>query len=159
LHKINKNIKTAKSGEDKDDDKLISMFMRLPRSILRFALRLIEWYDFYFDTPKFLRGIDPLRCSVYVANLGSVGIEAPYHHLFEWGTCSVFIAIGKIKLMPYVNDDGSVTSRKMVEIKLSLDERIADGFYFARSVDLFEHYMKNPKLLEEVGISSEEAMA
>ena len=52
-------------------------------------------WDFYVDTPSFLRGIDPLRCSAYVANLGSVGLGAAYHHLFEWGTCSLFVTIGQ----------------------------------------------------------------
>jgi len=146
--KITGGIQSAKEGAAKEDDKLISIFMRLPRCVLRTFLRMIEWYDFYFDTPKFLRDVDPLRCSAFIANLGSVGIEAPYHHLYEWGTCSLFVAVGRVKPTPYVTEDGAVAAQKMVEIKMSLDERIADGFYFARSLDLFKHYIQNPQLLE-----------
>jgi pyruvate/2-oxoglutarate dehydrogenase complex dihydrolipoamide acyltransferase (E2) component len=145
--KIIGGIRSAKEGAVKEDDKLISAFMRLPRCVLRALLRIIEWYDFYFDTPKLLRGVDPLRCSAFVANLGSVGIEAPYHHLYEWGTCSIFMAVGRIKPTPYVTEAGTVEAQNMVEIKISLDERIADGFYFARSLDIFKHYIQNPNLL------------
>jgi hypothetical protein len=148
VEKITGGIRLAKKGAVKEDDKVVAMFMSLPRCVLRALIRMIEWYDFYFDTPKFLRGVDPLRCSAFVANLGSVGIEAPYHHLYEWGTCSMFVAVGKIKPMPYVTEQGTVAAQRMVELKMSLDERIADGFYCARSLDIFKNYMENPQLLE-----------
>jgi hypothetical protein len=148
LGKISGSIRSAKEGADKDDDKLVSAVMRMPRFFLRAFVRTLEWVDFYFDTPKFLRGVDPMRCSAFVANLGSVGIEAPYHHLYEWGTCSMFVAIGRIKPTPYVTDDGTVAAKRMVEIKVSMDERIADGFYCARSLELLRHYLSDPALPE-----------
>lgn len=150
IKKISGNIKKAKTGEEKEDDKVISTFMRLPRGLLRFAVKMLSIYDFYIDTPKFLRGgVDPLRCSAYVANLGSVGIEAPFHHLFEWGTCSLFLTIGIAKPEPVLNEDGSVNVRRKVELKVSLDERIADGYYFARALDRFVEYLNDPQLLKD----------
>ena len=56
LKKIRANIASAKSGAQKNDDDIISTFVRLPRFMLRAAVRLLEWYDFYFDKPGFLRG-------------------------------------------------------------------------------------------------------
>jgi len=151
LRKIRRSISSAKSGTKKEDDAIISRFVRLPRCLLRAAVKLLQWYDFYFDTPGFLReGNDPLRCSAFVANLGSVGIEAPFHHLYEWGTCSLFVAIGKIKPTVCAGKDGKPEVRRMVEVKVTLDERIADGFYFARSLDLFMEYIQNPRLLEDI---------
>lgn len=58
----------------------------MPRFAIRAVIKAMELWDFYVDTPKFIRGIDPMRASVMVANLGSVGMGAAYHHLFEWGT-------------------------------------------------------------------------
>ena len=151
LQKIRGEIKVAKSGAEKEDDKIISILMRMPRLILRFVVKMLDVYDFYIDTPKFMRyGVDPLRCSAYVANLGSVGIDAPYHHLFEWGTCSMFMAIGIIKNEPVINENCEITMRRMVEFKVSLDERISDGYYFARALDRFKEYFANPQLLEEI---------
>ena len=150
IDKLKKDIKTAKSGEVKDDDALFRTVMKLPRFMLRIFFGILNWLDFYFEMPKVLADFDPLRCSAYVANLGSIGIEAPFHHLYEWGTCSVFIAIGKIRYMPVALEDGSLVSKKMVEVKVTLDERIADGFYFARSLELMEKYINNPESIENM---------
>ena len=135
---MKRDIKIAKSDEVKDDDAFVNTIMKMPRFMMRIFFGILRWLDFYFNMPKALADIDPLRCSVYIANLGSIGIEAPFHHLYEWGTCSVFIAIGKIRYMPVALEDGTLVSRKMVEVKVTLDERIADGFYFARSLELME---------------------
>jgi chloramphenicol O-acetyltransferase len=151
ISKLGRDIKTAKSeNAKKDDDKIIETLMKLPRFILRLFFAFLRWMDFYFDMPRALADVDPMRCSVYVANLGSIGIEAPFHHLYEWGNCSMFVAIGKIGYKPVALEDGTLTARKMVEVKVTLDERIADGYYFARSLELMESYLKNPECLENM---------
>ncbi|MDR2930679.1 MAG: hypothetical protein LBV06_07245 [Propionibacteriaceae bacterium] len=151
LSKLKGEITTARREDsDKQDDKLVALFLKLPRGLLQFAVKLLEWYDFYVDTPGFLRGIDPLRCSAYVANVGSVGLGAPYHHLFEWGTCSLFVCIGKVTPTVVVGDDGAPTVRRCAEIRITLDERIADGFYDAKALELFHRYMDDPSLLEQI---------
>lgn len=151
INKLKRDIKVAKSDEvKKDDDKVIETLMKLPRFMLRLLFAFLRWMDFYFNMPKMFADVDPLRCSAYIANLGSIGIQAPFHHLFEWGNCSMFIAIGKIGYMPVAQQDGTLTSRKMVEVKVTLDERIADGFYFARSLELIEEYLKNPESIESL---------
>jgi hypothetical protein len=154
LAKMRGEILSAKRGDEKEDDKLISLFLRLPRGLLRFAIKALELYDFYFDTPGFLRGIDPLRASVYLANVGSVGLGAPYHHLFEWGTCSLFVSIGKIEPTVCVGEDGQPTVRRTAKLRIALDERIADGYYDARSLELMEEYLSNPSLLENLDPTS-----
>ncbi len=144
LQKIRGEIKVAKSGEQKDDDALVGLFLRLPRGVLRFAVKALDLWDFYVDTPGFLRGIDPLRCSAYIANLGSVGMGAAYHHLFEWGTCSLFVTIGQVKPTVVVGPDGNPAVRRTMELKIALDERIADGYYDARALELFDSYLNEP---------------
>lgn len=148
LQKVRGEIRVAKSGDDKAEEGLIDLFMRLPRGVLRVAVKLLEWWDFYLDTPGFLRGIDPLRCSAYIANLGSVGLGASYHHLFEWGTCSLFVTIGQVKPTVCVGDDGTPAVKRMVELRIALDERIADGYYDARALDLLAVYLADPTQLE-----------
>jgi pyruvate/2-oxoglutarate dehydrogenase complex dihydrolipoamide acyltransferase (E2) component len=150
IDKMKRDIKVAKSDEIKDDDATIRVIMKMPRFMIRAFFAILRWMDFYFNMPKALADIDPLRCSVYISNLGSIGIEAPFHHLYEWGNCSMFIAIGKIRYMPAALEDGTLVSKKMVEIKVSVDERIADGFYFARSLELMESYLKDPESLENL---------
>ncbi|MGC4153056.1 MAG: 2-oxo acid dehydrogenase subunit E2 [Propionicimonas sp.] len=151
LSKIRGEIRTVKTGDQTADEGLIDLFLRLPRGLLRVAVKLLSIWDFYVDTPGFLRGVDPLRCSAYVANLGSVGMGAAYHHLFEWGTCSLFVTIGQIKPTVVVGEDGSPTVRRTLELKIALDERIADGYYDARALELFDAYLNDPAQLREIG--------
>ncbi|HEY3546699.1 MAG TPA: 2-oxo acid dehydrogenase subunit E2 [Propionicimonas sp.] len=150
LAKLRGEIRTAKSGEEKSDDKLLDLFLHLPRALLQAAINLLGLWDFYVDTPSFLRGIDPLRCSAYVANLGSVGLGAAYHHLFEWGTCSLFVTIGKVQPTVVVGEDGQPTVRRTMELKIALDERIADGYYDARALELFDTYLNDPTQLQRI---------
>jgi hypothetical protein len=150
LAKLRGEIRSAKSGEDKTDDKLLDLFLHLPRGLLQAAINLLGLWDFYVDTPSFLRGIDPLRCSAYVANLGSVGLGAAYHHLFEWGTCSLFVTIGKVKPTVVVGEDGQPTVRRTLELKIALDERIADGYYDARALELFDTFLNDPTQLQRI---------
>ncbi|MCL1983593.1 MAG: 2-oxo acid dehydrogenase subunit E2 [Clostridiales bacterium] len=147
-------ISEAKEGAEKDDDAVISLLIKLPGFVLRAVVNILTWLEFHMCFPKSLEKIDPLHCSAFVANLGSVGIEAPFHHLYEWGTCSLFVAIGKIgkKLVP--DESGAPAVRNMVEVKVTLDERIADGYYFARSLDIFKSYVENPETLFESSIQS-----
>ena len=150
LAKIRGEIRVAKSGEHKDDDALIGTFLKLPRGVLRLAVSALSAWDFFFDTPGFLRDIDPLRCSAYIANLGSVGMGAAYHHLFEWGTCSLFVTIGQVKPTVVVGADGQPTVRRTMELKIALDERIADGYYDARALELFDDYLNDPAQLMQL---------
>ena len=150
LSKIRGEIRTVKTGDQTADEGLIDLFLRLPRGLLRVAVKLLSIWDFYVDTPGFLRGVDPLRCSAYVANLGSVGMGAAYHHLFEWGTCSLFVTIGQIKPTVVVGEDGSPTVRRTLELKIALDERIADGYYDARALELFDTYLNDPAQLGRI---------
>lgn len=149
LSKLRGEIHTVKTGEQTADEGLIDLFLRLPRGLLRVAVKLLGVWDFYVDTPGFLRGVDPLRCSAYIANLGSVGMGAAYHHLFEWGTCSLFVTIGQIKPTVVVGEDGTPAVRQTLELKIALDERIADGYYDARALELFDDYLNDPAKLRE----------
>lgn len=150
LRKIRGEIKVAKGGEEKSDEELISLFMRLPRGVLRVAIKLLEWWDFYVDTPGFLRGIDPMRCSAMVANLGSVGMGAAYHHLFEWGTCSLFITIGQVRPAVCVGDDGRPAVKQMAELRIAFDERVADGYQDARALERLADYLADPAQLRRL---------
>jgi len=147
ISKITGNIAEAREGTEKSDDKLIGILIKLPGFLLRFIVNVLTWMDFHLILPKLIEKIDPLHCSAFVANLGSVGIEAPFHHLYEWGTCSIFVAIGKVGDKLILDESGAPAARKMVEVKVTLDGRIADGYYFARALDIYKGYIENPETL------------
>lgn len=99
--------------------------------------------------PKSVTEGDPFYGSVYLSNLGSIKLGAGYHHLTNWGTCSVFCTIGQAKKRPFYDDDGTVHMKPSVDIGLTIDERIADGYYYSRTVQLLKKLLENPELLEK----------
>jgi hypothetical protein len=151
LAQMNRDVEAARRGEDKDDDKLFRFFLGMPRFLLRAAVAFLNWCDFHLVFPKDIEALDPLHCSVFLSNLGSVGIDAPFHHLYEWGNCSLFVCVGKIGKRVAVLDDGTVGVKTMCDFKITLDERIADGYYFARTFELFRRYLEHPETIMEAG--------
>lgn len=137
--KLQGEIGLAKKGEDDSSDFLDSL-TKGPH----FVLKLFKWvisfllkFDFF---PESLSAIDPMQASVFAANLGSLNLDtAPYHHLYDRGTLSMFLVIGKIKK---TEDD-----RYEVSATLTLDERVSSGFYYIKSMEIFKELLDKPKQL------------
>ena len=135
---------------DKVDNSTAGMDMlgKLPRPILRFVMWILHKLDYYGRVPYSLVKTDPNYATCFVTNLGSIGLKAGYHHLSNWGTNSIFIVIGEKKLQPRWETDGSMTMREVLQLGLTLDERIADGYYYSKTVKLLKYLLHNPQLLE-----------
>lgn len=99
--------------------------------------------------PSDVIATDPYYCSVVLTNLGSLKIDAGYHHMTNWGTNSVFCAIGLMKKRPFYDDEGNVDMRMSVDLGMTIDERIADGYYYAKTMRLLKTLLENPALLEK----------
>lgn len=144
------DIRALKENEDPDkaDDKLMSLLARLPRWANRFAVAFVRWLDFHGLLSEDFQQDIPLYSSIFVSHIGSLGAEAPFHHLYELGTTSIFITIGKVYDKPTKTSDGGVEWRKAVDFNFTLDERICDGYYLVKSLRLLEELLQNPALLE-----------
>lgn len=125
-----------------------NFYQVLPRPVFRlfvWILRCLEYFGIY---PKSLAKDDPCYCSVYVTNLGSIKMNASYHHLFEWGNNSFFVVIGKKTARPVFRPDGSFELHDFIPMSFTIDERIADGYYYSKSFRLLGHLLQHPELLE-----------
>ena len=98
--------------------------------------------------PQSVIATDPFQSSVVLANLGSIKLHAGYHHLTNWGTTSVFCIIGEMKKRPFFDDEGNVDMRMSVDIGLTIDERLTDGYYCAKTIRLIKKLLECPELLE-----------
>lgn len=126
----------------------VALLTALPMPLAGLLVRLEALVDRWNLLPARLIAIDPLHASAMVSNLGSIGVDACWHHLFENGTVSIFMTIGRVEPMQFVQADGSLAVRRGVLLRYTLDERVADGFYAARSLDLFQRLAEAPWLLE-----------
>ena len=110
--------------------------------------RIARFLDRRGWMPADVIATDPYYCSVVLTNLGSLKIDAGYHHMTNWGTNSVFCAIGLMKKRPFYDDNGNVEMRMSVDLGLTIDERIADGYYYAKTMGLLKALLENPELLD-----------
>lgn len=128
--------------------KYLKILTGLPKPILGFCMWCLKKMDEHGHYPLDMMNSDPDFASVFITNLGSIKMHASYHHLANWGTNSFFLVIGEKKLRPVFNDDGSYEMKPVLPLGFTIDERIADGLYFAKSIRLFRHILANPELLE-----------
>ena len=138
-----------KENQDDPTTGFMGFFMKFPRCILRPVFFLIRRLDYYGRVPKELIATDPGFATVLISNLGSIGLDAAYHHLNNWGTNSIFAAIGKMREETVPQPDGSMLTHMVLDIGITLDERIADGYYYSKTVRLLKHLLENPELLEQ----------
>jgi hypothetical protein len=146
MEKISAGIEAARSAEGGADDREYGFAHRVPfgKAIITFFFRLLDRFNI---APPSMIEADPLFTSVYVANLGSIGLDTPYHHLYEWGSASVFMVVGRIFQKESRRGAGTEL-RHYVNVKFTIDERIAEGIYFAHAIALFQKLVTKPELLE-----------
>lgn len=116
----------------------------LPLWLLRAVIGLQRQLDAWNLLPAVATAQDPLYSSAFLANLGSIGLQAPFHHLFDWGTVPIFVVVGRVQKAPWVNEAGALEVRDSCDLRYSYDERVADGLYCARSLEILRHIVERP---------------
>ena len=150
LHQtIMEEIHDCRSDKVDNSTAGMELFTHFPRWLMRIAIRILFLLDYYGRVPQSLIKADPNYSTVLISNLGSIKLNANYHHLSNWGTCSLFLVIGEKHLAPIFQPDGSYEMHEMVNLSITLDERIADGYYYAKSIQIFKHLLQHPELLNE----------
>lgn len=122
---------------------------KLPNIIRVPLVGLLKWMDKKDMLPKSLQKDNLYYSSMIVSNLGTLKCGAIYHNITNFGTCSSLATMGEIKPTEVINENGEKEIRQIVEFGINLDERIADGFYFVKSVKLLQYIFDNPELLED----------
>jgi len=147
--KIYSQIRVNRSGKTDSSTESMDLFNKLPRFLSKFIVWVITRLDIRGWVPSSLIETDPYYCTVVLTNLGSIKLHAGYHHLTNWGTNSVFVAVGERKMRPFYLEDGSVEMRDSIDLGLTIDERIADGYYYSKTVRLLKKLLENPELLDQ----------
>lgn len=126
----------------------MDLVTKLPQWLINTIVRIVLMLDKHGWAPKSLIGSDPNHASIFLTNLGSIGLECGYHHLVNWGTNSCFIVIGKKHMKMEYAKDGTADLHEVIPIGITLDERIADGYYYSGTVALVKKLLANPELLD-----------
>ena len=149
VEKIDKALKENKDINAKNEtDRTAKIIMMCPGFIVRFLVWILRKLDNVGLMPKIINEVSPFHTSVFITDLGSLGIQPIYHHLYEFGTTSIFIAFG-IKHKRWVLDASkNIIQEKYIDIKVTTDERIVDGYYYAKAFKYFKKLLENPEKLE-----------
>jgi len=141
--------KVRDAGEVTDTDDVAKILMKLPRLLLKFAVWVIVVLDYFGKLPKALLKASPFHGSVIITDLGSIGLPALHHHLYNIGNMPLFISLGAKRKTFVTKKDGSIAERKYVDYTLTMDERICDGFYFSQIFRLFNSILRDPWTLDK----------
>lgn len=148
-NEMNKKISEIKNAveEDTSFDSLVGFFGKIPRFILRGAIKFLDWLDYHGWIPRPLTLLSPFHGSLVVTSMASLGIPPIYHHLYNFGNVPMFMAFSATRHENVLQKDGSVKRVRFFDFTITTDERICDGFYYASAFKLLKKHLIEPELL------------
>lgn len=139
----NKDIKGSNAT-----DKLLSRLMHFP-GLATFSVGFIKVLDRFGCLPRTVIDASPFHTSLFITNMASLRSKPIYHHIYKFGTTSIFVALGQNEKRLTLQKDGSVAEKIIMPLGIVTDERIASGHYYTSAFRKMEKYLKDPKILEE----------
>lgn len=147
--KLNTQIEEVKNSPlDSNFDNTADALMMIPGIFLKFVVWLLRTLDYFGMLPKFLLEVSPFHGSVFFTSMGSLGIPPIYHHLYDFGNLPIFGSFGCKRRALELLEDGTLVSRKYLDCKFSMDERIADGYYYAAFFKHYKRILARPEILD-----------
>ncbi len=145
--KFQKAVIEAKN-QDGDFESIVGKLVKLPGLVLRSAIGLLRGLDYFGMLPKALHKISPFHGSMIITSMGSLGIPAIYHHLYDFGHLPIFVSYGRMFTREVTLLDGTKENHHFVTFKVVTDERICDGFYYASAFKQLMRYLNHPEVLD-----------
>jgi hypothetical protein len=138
-------VEKGRSGRSSASSDLeVRLAARLPRAVVAGVVQTLRALDHLGVLPASLLRGDPLFASLFVANLGSLGLDAGFHHLYEYGNIPIFLMLGRVSSQPVAQGE-QVVVRPVVKLRYTFDERIEDGFAAARALGTLQGYLEAPE--------------
>lgn len=128
-------------------DKLVNLLLRLP-GLATCVVALAKVLDRYGLLPNLISNLSPFHTSMFISNMASIGMGYIYHHIYNFGTTSVFISMGKTEDEISLNTDGSCRRRRIMPLGVVIDERIAAGGTYAQALGYLQYCINHPETLE-----------
>ena len=139
--------KNAEAAYENKTDKFVSFLFSVP-GLVRFVVWLARNLDKIGLLPRFVIDLSPFHTSLFISNMASLRMNSIYHHIYNFGTTSVFFGVGRRETKLRMSVDGKLKGVKVYPIGCVIDERIMAGSQFGQAFHLINHYLKNPQLLE-----------
>ena len=141
-------VKIKSDKEESKTDGVARALMRMPRILLRLVVSFLELLDYYGKLPQAIMEASPFHGSVIVTNMASLGIQPIFHHLYNFGNLPVFVSFGAKRRVYELTRSGEVADRTYMDFAVVTDERICDGFNYAKGFKFLKSYLKDPTVLD-----------
>ncbi len=135
-------------GDQNDMDGVARILNYIPGLVLKFTVWLLNLLDYFGLLPRFLLKVSPFHGSFFITSMGSLGIPAIYHHLYNFGNVPIFCSYSAKRTETVLSKDGTPVTKKFVDFKFTLDERTCDGHYYSSALKIMNDYLKHPEKLD-----------
>ncbi len=146
--KLNAAIDRVKNGSETAAGSLADKLIKMPRLILKFFVGVLCLLDYFNLTPNFVLKASPFHGSMFITDIGSLGIPPIYHHLYNFGNLPIFISFGAKRRVCELNCNGEAEERRYVDFTVVTDERICDGYSYAQGLKTLKYCLTHPECLE-----------
>ena len=149
IEKLTNTVKKVRSDDKNATDQTAALLAKLPIWMTGIAFSIIKFLDNNDLLPHSITANSIYHSSAIVSNLGSINCGSIYHNLTEFGTASSLITMGKIHKEPIVNEKNELEIKDICDFGINIDERIGDGFYFTKTIEVFDYILNHPEVLEK----------
>ena len=134
-------IRDKKSNANTDGaNNVVDKIGHIWRPLRSFLVGILKWVDRKFGLPGSIADENIYYSSLIVSNLGTFRTPGIYHNLTNLGTSSGLATFGEIR---------EVDGKYIMNLGITLDERIGDGYCFCRALKAIEYLFAHPELLME----------
>ena len=136
-----------REGDNNSMDFFVRGLVNIPGIFLKFVVWMLKTFDYMGLLPRALTKLSPFHGSLFITNMGSLGMPPIFHHLYDFGNLPIFIAMGKKRTEYAMNRDGEVEAKRLIDFTVSCDDRICDGHYYATAFKRLQKILENPEQL------------
>lgn len=146
--RVEEAIEKARKPQDVNlTDKVARTLLSIPM-LPNFVVALVRLLDNHDMMPQLIHNASPFHTSLFISNMASIGMNYIYHHIYNFGTTSVFVAMGKTEQEVHANSDGTCRSKRVLPLGIVVDERVASGGVYSKAFASLQKYINHPELLE-----------
>ncbi len=148
FYQLNEEItKNKEEGDHNNMDTAARILFAFPGVFLKFVVWVLKTMDYFGLLPRFLTKLSPFHGSLFITNMGSLGMPPIFHHLYEFGNLPVFIAMGAKRSECHLTEEGEIEKRRVIDFTVVCEDRICDGHYYATALKKFKRLLENPERL------------
>ena len=146
--KLRDGVASVKESERNNGTyRTAELLKRLPVFLLRLAVFALWRLDSVGLMPQAVCRVSPFHASAFLVDIGSTGIDSVYHHLYDFGNCPIFISIGRKERSVLAGRHGVIRPARTINFRFVVDERICDGYYYAKAMCHFRRLINHPDVL------------